>query len=722
MEAHMSHTRFRAALVVGALAACGAAQGQSPKESPPAVQGPTFRAGTTVVEVDVIVRDKQSRFVDDLRMEDFEVLEDGVPQQVSAIYRVVGPADQTSAVASGSQPSPVPPPPPQLVQRVIVLFFDQAHIQPGGFDRARKAALGFLQHQFRQGDVGGVVNGGTMVNNHLTSVRQELEAAVSSIKPAPAPEGAYISKALHDWPRFIDIDEALRVTKHAPGISPGPLTLDDVVARACRDRPDSCQDAEQEAENKATQLVDEARRLGKQTLNTAAGLANGLARLPGRKTVILMSDGFFTEDDWSELRAVVGRAARASVRFYSLDTRGLNRGSASGDIITSAYPSQPEMSAPSVGDTNADGPNSLAVDTGGFVIRNENDFGKALADIDRDTSSYYILGFRTNKPLDGKFRTLAVRVKRSGLSVRARKGYIADPGLAAGGLVPTPGTSQPAGASPAVPTPAASTPGAAAAPAVAPSTTAAATLAPAGTPVAGAYRARPHLSDDVATLERAPAGPSQPGVLPDNLKKKANAGWEAYQHGDVAAAKAALLPVAEHPEAPPWTRYVLGWSHYALGEAAAAAASWERVRQAVPQFRAVYFDLADAYQRQGEYSKAIAVLRDAGSRWPKDVEVYSALGVVQLARGTVDDAIVTFEQAVAVDPNDATAAYNLGKTYEVRFVRAERLGKVGPGSVNQTAAQSDRDRAIASYRRVVAIGGPLVSAAKDGLKRLGDQG
>ena len=75
------------------------------------------------------------------------------------------------------------------------------------------------------------------------------------------------------------------------------------------------------------------------------------------------------------------------MRIYALDTRGLNRGSASSDILTSESPSQPGMSVMSTGDTDADAPNSLAVDTGGYVIRNENDFGKAFTEIDRDTSS-----------------------------------------------------------------------------------------------------------------------------------------------------------------------------------------------------------------------------------------------------------------------------------------------------------------------------------------------
>ena len=60
----------------------------------------------------------------------------------------------------------------------------------------------------------------------------------------------------------------------------------------------------------------------------------------------------------------------------------------------------------------ADGPNSLAVDTGGFVIRNENNFAKALGEIDRDTSSYYVVGYRPRLEPDGKYRSISVRVTR----------------------------------------------------------------------------------------------------------------------------------------------------------------------------------------------------------------------------------------------------------------------------------------------------------------------
>jgi len=84
--------------------------------------------------------------------------------------------------------------------------------------------------------------------------------------------------------------------------------------------------------------------------------------------------------------------------------------------------------APSAFDTQEDGPHILAVETGGFVVRNTNDFQGALARIAEDTSTYYVLGYSPEQTvLDGRFRKIDVRVKWRGMQVRARKGYLATP-------------------------------------------------------------------------------------------------------------------------------------------------------------------------------------------------------------------------------------------------------------------------------------------------------
>jgi tetratricopeptide (TPR) repeat protein len=226
------------------------------------------------------------------------------------------------------------------------------------------------------------------------------------------------------------------------------------------------------------------------------------------------------------------------------------------------------------------------------------------------------------------------------------------------------------------------------------------------------------MSEQVAALEPKGTRNGASTPFPESLMKKAREGWSAYQLGAVGEAQTALDAAAAHPAAPHWVVYVLGWAQYAQATPAAAATSWERVRAAVPEFSAVYFDLADAYLMQREFGKAVEVLRAAESRWPRNVEVYNALGVVQLGRGAMDDAITSFEKAVGFAPADATAAYNLARTCELRFIRSSRQRRAGPGSVALSAVFHDRDRAVEYYRRVIALGGPFLDQATEGLKRL----
>jgi len=306
-----------------------------------------------------------------------------------------------------------------------------------------------------------------------------------------------------------------------------------------------------------------------------------------------------------------------------------------------------------------------------------------------------------------------VKVKRPGVSVRARKGYMATPDLARGAESPA---AKPQEA--VAPSPAATEKEAAAQPGGPPS--AEAVVLPGATPdAAGTARLRPDMVHQVAALEPRSASASPATPFPDALRKKATQGWEAYQRGDVVAARPLLEAAVTHAAAPPWAIYVLGWTQNAASEAKLAASSWERVRTAVPEFNAVYFDLADAYLQQREFGKAIDVLRQAEARWPKDVDVYNALGVVQLARGALDDAIETFARGVGVNASDSTANYNLAKTCELRFIRASRLRRAGPGTITLAQLFQDKDRAVEHYRRTIGIGGQFVEQAREGLKRLG---
>jgi VWFA-related protein len=689
---------------------------------------PVFRTGTTLIEVDAMVKDRQGRFVDDLTRDDFELLEDGVAQKIEAFYLVKDRQVQRIPGTAPTPPvSPIRPLTPVMaeppVQRVLVLFFDVDHMGPGGFDRARKAAEQFVTTEFLPGDIGGVIANATMVNGRLTNVREELLAAVKSVKAAGT--AGTMAMEMRQWPRLLDPYEVFLIDRN------DREAIDRAVQRACSDDPSGCGTrqplpVDQIVKEKARQLISGLRATGIRTMQALTGLANGLARLPGRKSIILFSDGFFTEDSWGNLRAITDLSARASVRIYALDTRGLNRGSASSDIFALGPHGDANPAGEVTGfDTGSDGPNSLAVDTGGLVIRNENDFPKALREFAEDTNNYYVLGYLpTNTRFDGAFRKVTVRTRRPGLTVRARRGYLATPDrireetVGATGAPPVAapapggGTGVPAVA---VPPPTGVTAPLAGNVPLADKT--ATVLTPTVEAEPMAVRARPHVGTQVDELTTiGGSGAKGPAGLPDDLRRQARDGWEAYQRGDLKAASTALGLAAAHPAAPPWIHYALGWSQYAEAEYPAAGVQWEHVREQVPEFEPVYFALADSYLQQREFGKAVTVLRDAQGRWPKDVEVYNALGVIQTGRGALNEAIATFEQAVAVNMKDPTACYNLARTLELRHHRL--LTQRRSTQAGLPVVFPDRDRAIEYYLKTVALGGPLKEAAEAALERL----
>jgi tetratricopeptide (TPR) repeat protein len=225
-------------------------------------------------------------------------------------------------------------------------------------------------------------------------------------------------------------------------------------------------------------------------------------------------------------------------------------------------------------------------------------------------------------------------------------------------------------------------------------------------PVSGAstIRLRPDASKHVEALAA------------DAPDAAASAGWSAYQRGDVESARSSLAVAAASPSARPWVHYALGQASYALRQYQEAVDEWEKVRGSAPEFEPVYFDLVDGYIQVRDPDKAIRVLRAAKGRWPKDAEVENALGVVQVGRGALDDALQSFSHAVALAPQDSTGYFNLAKTLELRYLRTRRY-------VQQTrtwvANKADLENAIANYKRYLELGGPLENSAREGLARLG---
>ena len=619
----------------------------------PAAQS-AFRTSTEAVEVDVVVQDKNGAFVNDLALEDFEVFEEGRPQKIQQLYL-------TTAAKT---------------PRIFVVVFDEGHMSAAGFRRTQEAAANLFDNHLRENDLGGIVVNGQLMNDRLTSDRSELLRAVRDAKPSFIKTSQRAEEL--QWPRLTEV-EAIRIIMNAD-----TLVLDDVVRRACTDDADQCAALEgavaEFVQSKALGMAEEVRAQSVSTLRVLSTVINGLIGIEGRKSVLLMSEGFMADPTWPLVQDTEASAARANARIYTLDPR-LGGGGDNG--AAQLFQRQ---------DFGGDSLNSLAKDTGGFAVRSSSAFRTALEQITSDAGNYYVLGYRP-PALDGQFHELTVRVRRPGMSVRARAGYIASASPAAPLLGPI--SARPVEAV-ARPVEGIDTPESAAR-----DTAAAAPPDPAD-PVA--TRGRPDASAHVAELQKgAPANP------------QAAAGWDAYTRGDFESAKASLSLASISPSASPWIPYAVGHAHFVLGDFGMAAASWERVVKAAPDFAPAYLDLADAHLQQEAFDSARRVLNQAAERWPANGEIFLSLGVVEAWQGTLDEAVVLFEKAITLSPNNASAHFNLGKALELRYYGSRRYVEEQRQWV---ANEADRTKAAAAYERCVAIGGMFAEEAREGLARL----
>ena len=652
------------ALAAASAAMPAAAQQDAP---PPAA----FRASTEVVEVDVVVQDRNGAFVADLALDDFELLEEGRPQRIQQLYlHLMDDQQRPPARAGGAVLAATPANAP----RIFIVVFDDSHMTQSGFKRSQEVAADLFDNHLDGSDLGGVVVNGQLMNDRLTSDRSELLRAVRDARPSFVKTSRRAEEL--QWPRLSEV-EAIRIA-----VNGDTLTLDDAVRRACEEDAEQCIALEgavaEYVQSKALGMAEEARVQSTDTLRVLTTLMGGLTGIEGRKSVLLMSEGFMADQSWPLVRESEAVAARAHARIYTLDPRGSGGG---GDNSAAQILKQMDVANDLV--------NSLAADTGGFAVRG-NIIRSALTQILADTGNYYVLGYRPAE-LDGRFHELTVRVKRPGMAVRARAGYIASAAPAAPILGPI--TARPTDAV-ARPVEGIDTPESAARDDAADGAAAGAASLP----------GRPDAAGHVALL-----------VKDARPHAEATAGWDAYGRGDFESARSSLALAAVSPSAAPWIPYALGHAQYALGDYANAVASWERVFAVSQDFRPVYLDLADGYMQLEAFDSATRLLRQAAERWPADGEIFLTMGVIEAWQGTLDEAVGLFEKAIALSPENATAHFNLGKALELRYYGSRRYVEEQRQWV---ATEADRAGAAAAYERCLAIGGPFAAEAREGLARL----
>ncbi len=406
--------RFVIAAVLAAIASTAEGQGQA---QPPAPQQPpiTFRAEVNYVEVDARVLDQQGKFIPGLKPEDFEVLEDGKPQKVTAFSLVNIPLERVERPLFASRP--IEPDVRNNLQgadgRIYLIILDDLHTNALRSQRTKAAAKMFIERYVGANDLAAVVHTGgiSQANQDFTNSQRLLLQAVDR----------FMGRKLRSS-TLNKIDDYSRRAGTALESDP------------------------------AMDLEDKERAFqARAALDTVRNLANYLGNIRGRrKAIVMFSEGIdyniydimsVNNTGATEATAVmdatrdmIAAATRANVAIYGVDPRGLG---ASFDNLAEvqSFPDDTSLGLNQSALFNEvrlaqDSLRTMSDETGGFAAVNRNDFTTAFQRIVDDNSSYYMLGYySTNDRRDGRFRRIEVRLKnRPGMVVRARKGYVAPRG------------------------------------------------------------------------------------------------------------------------------------------------------------------------------------------------------------------------------------------------------------------------------------------------------
>jgi len=407
-----------------------AAQEAKPEAASP-TQPPAFPGQVEQVTVDVVVLDDDGVPVKDIGPEDVVVLEDGVRQQLVSFEAVDVP--ETPA----TEPAPRPrvatnQDPEDDTGRTFVLLFDDTHLTATTARLAKAAIADFLQNGVREGDRVTLVSssGDTWWSTRMEAGREELMGLLKRLDGRNVPDTSRERITDFEAMRIFqmhDTEVAYRVQRRFEQfgvILPSSATSDEPSqARYWATSIDG------HLLQQAGSVYFAATPLNRVTLSTLARSIEALNATKGRKSLILISDGFIYDPNLEKEYARVVRAARkANTVVYFVDAEGLEGMPAF--MTTQFGPPLPERDLQFVFSEDlevSEGAYSLASRSGGFSIRNSNDLAGGLKRIADENSSYYLLGYNpTNLARDGKFRKIEVEVPgRKKLKVRARAGYYA---------------------------------------------------------------------------------------------------------------------------------------------------------------------------------------------------------------------------------------------------------------------------------------------------------
>ena len=401
-----------------------------------------IRVDVRQVLVPVIVTDQDGHHVTGLKREDFRVFEDGVEQKISA-FSVEDSGLEGASAASGlglanssaERPEAFSAKKPQIRQTYLMVI-DSLHSAATNLMIFRNSLLKFFRPERAADSQYILVALGTSLQilQDTTADPEKILKAIESKQFEKVFLDSRKAAANYDLAAFRRRLEQIR--------------------DACDHKQPECSER-RSLDSEARELASEDRLYNKEFLSQFQSLVQQFARAPGRRSIVLISDGFplvagketldlltayFPEfrtaamealERTPDLDPVLRSAANSNIPIYTIDSRGLYTSpffdASNGRVnraVASAVMTAMDSSASAASDTLVE----IAAATGGTAFRNSNDILNGLERVFADGRQYYVLVYvSTNSATDGKFRAISVRLRDTKMVVKAKRGYWPEP-------------------------------------------------------------------------------------------------------------------------------------------------------------------------------------------------------------------------------------------------------------------------------------------------------
>lgn len=385
----------------------------------------TFRSRVNLIMVPVVVRDKDGKATGNLKIDDFQLSDNGKAQFISK-FSVEKPGSRSgpAQAAEPADPTVSPRPAPVVAERFTIYLFDDVHLEFGELARVRDAALHHLDTTLTEVDRAAIFTTSGQGIVDFTDDRNALRQAVLGLRARPLARSP-----IQECPAMsfyiADVIENHNDQQALQAMTEQTMACDNLSG------PGADTAAQSMVHLSARRYLTSGEHESRISLQVVKDAIRRLAAVAGQRVIVLASPGFYTTTSQQpEKSEAIERAIRAGVVINSLDARGLYTDSTfdasnpspplAGGIVYSSLRRQEQS-------VNADVLAELALGTGGGFFQNNNDLEAGFRRLAAAPEYIYMLGFSPqNLKVDGKYHRLKVALKNGkDMQVQGRRGYFA---------------------------------------------------------------------------------------------------------------------------------------------------------------------------------------------------------------------------------------------------------------------------------------------------------